>query len=273
MKNTVKDKKITYREVSAGLGDEKKYVVAADNVKFAEFMLKKKSSPSTPEDTWELCSVKSFYHQAENISLKVLKSSKLYINGILVSDDYIIKDSITTDSCKHMPDGVEGIMYREYEINGLLLKPDFKVIDRYGNESSVVYDENNFYFAEQLEYDKYTESIKDLTRNAVQTYARYMTLDTSLANVKKYFDADSQIFTYIKTSDTWCYTPHIGYDFKNIEYSEYYKYDENTFSTRYKCDHFVYRAGFDPYLFPLDLTLYFKNINRTFFVYDMVSNY
>lgn len=273
MENVTKDKEVTYREVSAGLGDDKKYCIYADGEKFSEFFITKKQSPEDPSDTWELKSVKTFFKTEQSVSVQTLKTSKLYLNGIEVPSENITQDDIETATVKHMPEGVSGIYHRTYKIDGLLLKPDLKVIDRNGKESTLVFDEESQMYVEQIGYDEFDDTKKTLLENAVQTYAKYMTLDSSLYNVRKYFDSKSQTYTYIRTADTWCYTPHIGYEFKDIEFSELYQYDENTFSARYKCNHYVYRTKNDHFLFPLDLTLYFKNIGGTFYAYDMVSNY
>jgi len=273
MENVVKDKEITYREVSAGLGDDKKYCIYADGNKFSEFFITKKQSPESPSDTWELKSVKTYFKTEQSVSVQTVKTSKLYLNGIEVPSENITQDDIETATVKHMPEGVSGIYHRTYKIDGLLLQPELKVIDRNGKESTLIFDEEKQMFVEQIGYDEFDDTKKALLENAVQTYAKYMTLDSSLYNVRKYFDSTSKTYTYIRTADTWCYTPHIGFEFKDIEFSELYQYDENTFSARYKCNHYVYRTQTDHFLFPLDLTLYFKNINGTFYAYDMVSNY
>ncbi len=272
MKGVTDGKEIAYREVPAG-NDVKKYIVTADNIKFSEFTLTKTGNPQAPENTWELNTTSTVFSQDESVAVKILSSSTLFINEIEITDVYITENDIKTESCKHMPEGVNGITYQIYKMDKLLLKANVKVIDRNGNESPIVYDEEQKMFVEQITYETFSEELKTLTENAVQTYAKYMTLDSSLYNVRKYFDAQSQIYTYIRTSDTWCYTPHIGYEFKDITFSELYTYDENTFSARYKCNHYVHRTKKESFLFPLDLTLYFKNINGTFYVYDMVSNY
>lgn len=272
MSETVGDKQLSYREVSAGLGDKKRYAVKAGDTKISEFFLVRFDNIEKGESPWMLDSVICDPKKNENVSVKILDGSKLYLNGIEVDQSHIKESNITTDSCKHMPDGVNGITYNLYTVEDLMLKPDVKITDAHGNEKTPVYDEEGKMYVEEIPYSTPPTEIYNRVEEAVQTYAKYMTLDSSLAKVKQYFDASSHTYTYIRTSDTWCYTPHIGFEFKDIELSEYYKYDENTFSARYKCNHHVYRTKTDTFLFPLDLTLYFKNIGGTFYCYDMVTN-
>lgn len=266
-------KEIIYKEVSAGMDGIKKYSVAADKVKFGEFILNKNSQPATPEDTWYLDSVATPYYKNESVAVRIYKTSKLYVNDIELSDSYITKDGITTDSCKRLPEGLEGIMLREYEVKDLLLAPTIKVINRFGKESNLVLDEKTNMYVEEIVYDTITDDIKKLATDAAQTYAKYVTLDASLANVANYFDKNSDTYNNIRISETRWYTYHIGYEFKDVELNEYYIFGEDIFSIRYSCNHYVYRTRNEEHVFPLDLTLYFKNINGKYYVYDMVSNY
>ena len=266
-------KDIIYKESSAGLTDSKKYSVAADKVKFAEFTLLKKEDPAVPEDTWYLDSVSTHYQMTESVAVRLYTTSKLYVNGIEPGESYITTDDITTESCKRVPEGVEGIKLCEYKVEGMLLPPEVKVINRHGEESKLVYDEKEDIFVEELAYDSISEERKTLVTDAAQTYAKYVTLDASLWNVGQYFDTNSDTYNNIRISETRWYTYHIRFEFKDVEVKEYYVYDENTFSVRYSCNHYVYRTQTEEFLFPLDLTLYFKNINGKYLVYDMISNY
>ncbi len=273
MEKQYNGKEIIYKEASSGLSEDKKYSVAANMVKFGEFTLTKNPTPKEPEDTWVLNTVSTLYQKNESVSARIYKDSKIYINDIELADSYITADDITTDSCKHVPEGVVGILMREYKVENLLLKPSVKVINRYGNESNLVYDEKNNVYVEEITFDEPTEDIIKRATDAAQTYAKYITLDASLNTLSKFFDSTSNTYKNIKISETKWYTTHIGYEFEDVKLKEYYRYDENTFSIRYSCNHQVYRTRTDIHTFPLDLTLYFKNIKGNYYVYDMVSNY
>lgn len=273
MEKQYNGKEITYKEVSAGLGDNKKYVVAADNVKFAEFYLKKNESPETPEDTWELESVSTHYQKAESVHVKLFTTSKLYLNDIELGEAYMTEDKIQTETCTRVPEGVDGIMYREFKVDGLLLPPVLKTVNRHGNESKLIYNEDKRMYEEEIVYDDISAEIRKRATDAAQTYAKYVTLDATLYNVSQYFDTTTDTYRNIMNSETRWYTYHIRYEFKDVELKEYYIYDEDIFSIRYSCNHYVYRTQTDVFNFPLDLTLYFKNINGNFYVYDMISNY
>ena len=274
MENQYKDKEIIYREVSMGLGDDKKYTVAADKVKFADFILTKNPDAQTPEETWMLDSVSTFYQKNESVSVRLYTTSKLYVNGIETNDSYITTDNITTESCKRVPDGVSGIMLREYKIDGLLLAPKLKVVNRFGEESTLVYDEKEKIYVEQIVYDDIPDEIKTRVINATQTYAKYVTLDASIYNVSQFFDTTAKPYQNLLITETRWYTPHVSYEFSDVELSEYYVYDENTFSIRYKSNHYVLRTwnAADRFNFPIDFTLYLKNINGQFYVYELISN-
>lgn len=272
MKSCTDGKEIVYTSLSAGTSGNKKYSVKADDVKFAEFTLKKTDNPATPEDTWALDTVTTFYTKDQSVGIEIYKTSTLYLNGKPVQDSYITKDDITTESCEHLPEGVTGILNREYYIDGLLLAPTLKTVDRHGNESTLVYDEEKEIFIEQMAYDVLTEDITKLATNAAQTYSKYMTLDATIYNLDDYLDRNSKLFQNIASTENKWYTPHVGYEFKDNEVKEYYVFDENTFSVRFTSSHIVYRTYNEPHEFKLDFTLYFKNVNGNYLVYDMVSN-
>lgn len=274
MEQQIAGKEITYKEISSGANNTKKYAVAADKVKFSEFVLVKNESPETPEDTWELESITTIgYSMTESVAFKVYSDSKVFVNGTELADSYITADGITTESCNRVPEGVSGITLKEYKVEGLLLPPEFKTVNRHGNESSLLLDEKTGKYVEEITYDTVSDDIKALATDAAQTYAKYITLDASLYNLSQYFDSTSQTYDNIRKSEIRWYTYHVGFEFKDVELKEYYIYDENTFSIRYSSNHYVYRTRNEVHNFPLDLTLYFKNINGRFYVYDMISNY
>lgn len=272
MEKQIEGKTITYREVPAGLGQIKKYRIYADKTYFSEFTLTENSNPATPEDTWILDTISLVYSTNESIKIKAFTTSKLSLNGVEINDSHITENNIRTESCSRVPEGVNGIMYCEYSIDNLLLKPELTAIDRNGNESTFVFDEETQTYVEQMNYDIPTEELKAHIQNAAQTYAKYMTLDATLYSMSRYFDTKSKIYKSITTTEIQWFTPHIGYEFKDIEFKEYYIYDENTFSVRYVCNQYIYRTSTESHLFPLDLTLYFKNINGTYYIFDLISN-
>ena len=99
-----------------------------------------------------------------------------------------------------------------------------------------------------------------------------MTRDAYAGTLNLYFDQTSAIYKKIRTSETWWFADHIGYEFKDVELSEYYAYSEDTFSCRYKCTHIIRRTSAEIYEFPIDITFYFREVGDDTLVYDLISN-
>lgn len=272
MKSNHNDKEMSFYSVPAGMGDKHKYCVKIGDEKISEFVISKNPESENITDKWILDEIKCIYKQIEPLKVSVMTGSTLYINGIEVSRDLIKESKIETESCSHMPEGVSGITYEEYEIPGLITQPDIKVTDADGIESTVEYDQNKNMYRAAVNY---SESLKadmsELAVKAAQSYAKYMTQDNYLGNLKCYFDVNSKIYNYIRTAETWCYTPHNSYEFKDVNISEFYSYSDEVFSCRYSANQYIYRTV-ETHVFPIDITLYFKKIDDGFYVYDMVTN-
>lgn len=263
-------KTFSFREVSVGMGEEKGYTVYADDTKISKFILVKGEEKDEKGNAWVLDSVETYFSGDRSAKIEALSTSKVYINGNELSSDFIVQKDIPSFSEGHLPEGVPAVTYSDYSVEKLLVEPEIKVIDKNGKESSLILDEEKNIYVEQINYGDVPAELSERIEQAAQTYSKYMTQDASLSNVKKYFDESSKTYFYIRTSETWCYTDHIGYEFKDIQMSEFFRYDENTFSVRYKCTQVVNRTRYESFPFYLDATLYFKNINGTYYVYDMV---
>ena len=267
-------KEITYREVSAGLGEKKKYIVLADNEKFSEFTLRKSGEKNDHRfDLWELDTITAFYQPSKSILVKALTNSTVYINDIPLTDDYIISEEIPTEVNKHLPEGVPGISYIIYKVDGLLNDPVAHVLDRKERESTLVYDENEELYTEEINYDTdWQEQFSAYVISAAETYAKYLTMDASAAQLRKYFDQTSKIYFYLSTSERYWYTPHISFRFEGSTAFDFYAFNDDVFVCRYTGTMIVNRTVTEEYRYTMDLTFYFKKINDVFMVYDMINN-
>lgn len=265
---------LTYYEVSSGKEDTKKYVVKSGDEKISDFTLKTTGEVSKHGfDLWKLDKINIVLSAEQNIKVSVLNSSKLQINGIDVSDEYIVNEKTATYAEGHMLEGIEAPYYKTYEIKGLLLAPEAKVQDKNGKESTLVYDEAASEFKEQFNYDDELKAKKlQITTEAAQVYAKYMTRDAYINTLSRYFDSSSDIYYLIRTSETYWFADHMSYEFKDIELSEYYAYSEDTFSCRFVCNYVITKTRSEIYEYPIDITMYFREMGADTMVYDLVTN-
>ncbi len=278
MGNKVADNELVYYEVSAGLGDIKKYVVKAGDEKISDFTLKKSDRLSSEGfELWELDAISLVYSADRDITFSIIKGGTVKLNGIELdlSKCTLLEDNIETYSHGHMLEGsgAEPITYATYSLKGFLLEPQLETFDRNGKESILTLDEETGILKEEINYDEELRQRRlQITTEGAQVYLRYMTRDAYAGTLNLYFDQTSAIYTKIRTSETWWFADHIGYEFKDVELSEYYAYSEDTFSCRYMCTHIIKRTSTDIHEFPIDITFYFREVGNDTLVYDLVSN-
>lgn len=274
MKAQTDGKEIAYREVSAGLGDIKKYFVLADSKKFSEFTLRKSGEKNAHNfDLWELDTITPLYKAEKSIKIKALTNSTVYINNLSLTKDHTVSDEIHTEVNKHLPEGVPGISYIVYEVKGLLNEPAAHVLDRFGNESVLTFDEEEGLYTEAINYDAaLAQALSAHVIEAAETYAKYLTMDATTTQLRKYFDQTSKIYNYLLTSERYWYTPHISYKFEGSSAAEFYAYTDEVFSCRYTGTMFVYKTASEVFSYKMNLSMYFKKINDTFVVYELINN-
>lgn len=268
----VGERSLSYRDVPSGDDAVKRYIVTDGVTKIGEFTLVEKGEGDENGNRWIEDSFRLFYATPESVRIRVPSDSRVFVNGVEV-DLSSVETVITEDErSKHLPEGIKGITYTAFSLDGFLVTPSVRAVDRFGKEGSIAYDEKEKTYVSPVSYElSVPDEVFKLAEGAAQSYAKYMTLDATLGEVQKYFDPSSGIYEIIRKSDTRWYTPHSGYRFESEEASEYYVYGEGVFSCRYKCRQIII-TSWEKFDFPLDVTLYFKNVSGKPLVYDMVTN-
>ena len=207
------------------------------------------------------------YSAIPTVQAKVLEGFTLYINGIPVSDSFLTAEgerAAETDRLR--------LTRKTYTFYSNFDDPELTVKSLSGIEGSLVYTEDGNFFQE-IVYDSELEALhKDYAIDAAMTYARFITNNSTLAELRRYFEAGTPIFEVIRTTEVYWYTTHLSYWFENVNASEFVKRDEDTFSARVTFDQFIRRTARDLHQFPLDVTLFIRNVDGRFLVYDMISN-
>jgi len=254
IKSLTENKTVVYREIAIGSVDNlKKYTVIADNKQIAWFTL----NLSPESGKWTPGEIQLTAAADNSATVIAQTSDKVYVNGVLLDDGYIA-ETVETDSCRHMPDGAEGIILKKYTVSGLLAEPSVNVTGIDGVEKKLDYNADKKEYTAEITYDNnLEEKYRDIVISAAQTYSKYMTQDASLAEVANHFYTDTDTYKNIRTTTVHFYTAHSGYDFKNVETSEFYGYDGNTFSARIKYDYEVYKSG-NTKTYNCNFVLYFK---------------
>jgi len=198
----------------------------------------------------------------------IVDTYTLMINGRRISDSYLLKDGIKTDEMNRLR------LYRKiYRIPFGLNEPVNVSIAGINGTENAISDSGNLHFIQEIVYDSNLEAqYRQHCISAAQTYALFMTLNTNLTGLQRYFQTGTQIYEVIRTSEVYFYTPHINQYFEKVTASEFFARENDTFSCRITFEHHVWRTAYEHFVFPLDVTLFFRRVGSQYMVYDMISN-
>lgn len=264
------DAKITYTETSAGLSGDKKYVVKADDEKFASFTLVSATNESGL-DNWHLGTVETLFRQNEEVLVTALAGHRITLNGIPVDESKETVRKTYTAVESYLPEGLHGPSEYEIRVGGFLLEPEVKVLDEAGNECALAYDANEHHYTENaVSGSSYTEAEEKLAISAAKSYALYMIGAASTGDLRTYFDSESDIYNTIRKSETWMQS-YSGYAFSTPELSQFYRYSEELFSIRVKISLNVTRKNGTVKEYPLNSTFFFQKKGSSFLVTEMTN--
>ncbi len=273
------------QRVSAESDDYRRYVVMAGEEKLAAFNLRRGEPVEFSlfghkfhkllwlfeANTWSLDKMELFWSASESVTVKAPLGSTVTLNGVPVDDAYLYGDPELTESCSHMPAGVQGLIYVTYKIDGLLYQPYVTVKDRLGRAIPAANDGSGHYTAEPQNDEQLELSQAAYVLKAVKAYACYMQEDMSRSEMKPYFDTSSALYESIATTGRFV-IEHDSYEFQNVTVGEFYAYDDNTFSCRVGFLHVLNRGSKTWSDEPLDMTVYLRRVGGVYVIYEMINN-
>ena len=264
------DAAISYTETSAGLSGDKKYIVKADDQKFATFTLVSATNESGL-DNWHLGRVETIFRQNEEVLVTALAGHTVYLNGVRADgDENVIRKTYTAVE-DYLPEGLHGPSDYEIRVKGFLLPPEVKVLDENGEECALAYDAGEHHYTESaVSGSDYTEAEAKLAVAAAETYAQKMIGAASDADLARYFDKESSIYSTIRKSETWM-QDYKGFEFTEPVLSQFYRYSEDLFSVRVTLSLNVTRKSGTVKEYPLDSTFFFTKKEEAFLVTEMTN--
>lgn len=275
MEEKVGDKELTFVETSAGLSGDKKYIVRLEGEKIATFTLEGKSEAITDIPDWQLGKVELFFNREQGCRIQKLDGHKSYINGQELSDDYTIQIATTKveEYLQKYSLGVVGVRVRTQEIDGLLCKPEVKIVNQKGEEMQVLYDETTNTYAEQTVSTKIPDDAKEATVGALKAYAEFMiNAAGSRAAVNKYYDGSSQVYSDIikMAGELWMNADN-GHRFTDESVTNYCRYSDDVFSVRGAITMNVTCKDNTQKDYTVDQSLFFKKKNGNWVCFEMTN--
>ena len=146
-------------------------------------------------------------------------------------------------------------------------------MDSDGNEMEIGVVESDKLYYTKLVYDEELKAEQsEFVIEAAKRFAAYMQNDTTLAKLTPYFEKGTALYKSIRSTLQWAVIDHDSYDFEDVEASDFYRYDENTFSCRVKLTHILKRNRLEDYRDFMDATFYLRKINGKYLIYDRTNN-
>ncbi len=272
-----KNKEITYSAITTGLDSSIKYIVKADDIKFSSFTLHE-SSKKTPIGftLFEASDFEIYCSGNESVRVTAPKGYTVSVNGIALGYSTLTGNETRDKSCDFMPEGVEGIIICEYAVDGLYFPPEaVTVVSADGRACPVEKSADGVYSATFLYNETAQEEYESYVLEAAQAIAKYMQNDAKFGTPSVYIDPESELYENIRTSQTIWAIDHVSYSFEDASVTEFYMYDENTFSCRVSFTHvlkYSQYSSLEDYRDYIDTTYFFRRVGDSFLMYDRYNH-
>ncbi len=265
-------KELQHYELTTGNSEQKQYRVRTNEGKIGDIYLKRSGEKASwGQDIWEFDRIELADFVTQGVKVKVIHGSTLQLNGVKVDEQYVVERGIKTPSCDHMPEGVEGMTYDVYLVDGLLSVPLITCVNSRGGMSQTYYDKQGDLYVESVSYDAaFAEEYTQFAVDSLQTYQRYLTNDANRNDVRKYLDKNSDFYKALMRTDTQWYASHIAHEYSDEVVAEFYRYSDEVFSCRYVGTQIITRTKKDIRYFDIDCVLYFHLVDGEYRVYDIV---
>ena len=271
MENKVGDATLTFKETSAGLSGDKKYFVLLGDEKIASFTLSGQTAAITDIPDWELGGVELFFDRSETFYIQNVDGHTVEVNGVPLDDSHVIQIA-TTAAAERLPIGVTGTSTCTQEISDLMAVPTVTIFDKSGKSMEVSYDAETHTFTEQTEANTIADSEREAALNAAKTNCLFMIEKASKADIAKYFDTSSDVYSVIVNLGNLWVQDNNGYRFTKEEVSDYARYSDDLFSAHVVLNLNVTRKDGTTKDFGYDQTLFFrKQDTGKWLVYDATN--
>ena len=156
-------KELSYTSISSGTDDNsKKYIVKSGDYKIATFTL-----AQNEKKDWYPSSLLLHLPASYSRALRILDTSKLYLNGTEVSEKYVTERTPHI-SAEYLPEDVKAPEWVTYSIKGLTAEPEVKIVDRNGANPTLTEDTRSRVNRRKISYRRFLRRPSN-TQNACRT--------------------------------------------------------------------------------------------------------
>lgn len=270
MEKRVGTQELQCLETSAGLSGDKKFIVKAGDEKIATFTLTGGSDSQLEIATWELGSVELFYTRQVSVQVEKFPGQTVYINGTALDDSYTVRVT-TTMAESYLPDGLQGYRQELVQVQGLLCQPEVEVKNADGTLATLTLDPETGIYTQQAEVMEPTDAQKELAKNAMEAYGKFMVGKADRTEVAKWFKKGGAAYKTIASSETGWVQSFSSYTFTEPTFTSFYQYSESCYSIMVEMALEVKRGNGSIKEFPMHNTLLFEKNGDGFTVTQMTN--
>lgn len=232
MQNKVGGQELNYVATSAGISNNKKYIVRLDKEKIATFELEGDGQTLTDIPNWRMGKVELFFTRDESVTIRMLENRVAYVNNVSLDDSYTIQRSYTKADDLLLSNNK--VRTTVQTVSGLLTKPDLVVYDQTGRPIDVRYNPESGMYEEQDETIVMTDAERNAVFGALESFGGFMiNAGGSSKGLATYYDTSSSIYQEIVAmgKELWMNADR-GHEFLDEEILGYTKHSSDVFSTR-----------------------------------------
>lgn len=232
LKESIGDTKVTYKKKSGEYSENTPvYVIYAEKTPIAKVSLKSKGKNSHNFNKWELGSIEfgDYTKKMDDVKITVPAGAFVYINDVLVNDEYKTEAEKQFAPCLHVGDYTTTPKINVYTVDKLIAKPDIKVL--FDNKALNVEETKEGYVANYPDDKDLYESQKDKIMEIAEQYGAYIINRGSLTKLQSYMTGyAAEYVSDIPAIWAFLYGKSYTYEFKDENITEFRKYNDSCFS-------------------------------------------
>ncbi|MBQ3865900.1 MAG: hypothetical protein II776_03280 [Clostridia bacterium] len=219
---------------------------------------------------WEFDKLEMDLAGRESVTVTAPAGAVLTVNGKVVPDEMIVSSEESPYNA-FLPEGVTGITWTEYRVEGLFAAPEVKCADKDGRDMALEADGSGKLTA-RLNYRQDLEAeLSDFVRKGMEAYACFIQADGPIGNVAKYFDTSSLFYRNTARNPGVWVIDHNGYHFENETVTDFYAYNDEIVSCRVDMTQVLTKSRSEDYRDHMRMTVFLHKVKGAWRIFDRMS--
>ncbi len=224
-------KKLHYVEIPAAPTGEKQYSVRLEEEQVATFTMRSVDDGVSTFKRWTIGKVNVFFTRQESVTVTIVPSYTVYINGVALDDSYTTL-LVTTPAEDYLPEGLHGYRYQQLTVTDLLVQPNVVVLDQYNNRVTLTKDPETGDYATPIPGTvPMTWGEEELILETANTHALFAIRAIPATQLREFFTPGSMVYEAISTADPlaedW---KSYALDDSGTVIKDFYRYSDTLFS-------------------------------------------